>query len=722
MDLSNQDNLGMVGFENELDPLQTINQPEQLFDLTMSDADLIKNVSQELTLDVNHWDQAPWQFQVTDIENINYLLGDQVDFKLLLPHQTKYVDNRLFTGVRAILAYATGQTAKPEIMPSKTDDRYQRIAKNMEVFLYQHALDHQVNLYMRLALRNLISRKRSVVKLRFDEYYGPYGDICTENVDPANIVVDRFAKYRANPRRVYEKMRCSIEEMIAKFPDKEKEILDFYSIIRQTNSQMTRIVTYWECWFSYLEEGSKKEGLCWFIPDSEIILGKMANPNWIKKGSDKAERIANMSYCPLKPYIFMNYWNTGRSFFDETCLLDQAIPMQDVLNKRGRQIVENADYANPRTLIDKAAMDESDAKKFVNKNPKTIALIDTTNSGGNVNNAIATIPSAMLPSYVMEDKFDARAEIDEMLGTPTQFRGANAQGTKNPTLGQDLLVKNQASSLQDDLVAVAAEAWAEYYTALLQMMKVYLPDDYWVMTRGQDGQYAMITLNDTNIDTNVRLTIQTDSTLPLDKTSQRALAIQLAQIPGRIDDLSLFEMLGLPDAEKLADRVQRYNLDRLTYMQSIEQKMFDAEAEADITLVENNQTPAERDDYSEEYLNHWNLFITSNRFQQLPVAMQQKLVGFLQTAANKAATTQSLQDSMLNPAGIIDRPPLPPAPKVTQQIRLNGVIDPNTSSQLAAGGKPQLQQPPPGGAPNPGSPAPGSSQPSPPSVAPPPRT
>ena len=715
-------------FSNSLDPQMSVNEPYEIFNLTLGDEFLIRNVVNSLDKDVNHWEQVPWQLKTTDVENINYILGDQINSSLVLPHQTRYIDNRLFSSVRAILSYATGETAKPEILPSKTDDRYQHIANNMEMTLYQHALDHNVNMYMRLAMRNLITRKRGVLKLRYDEDYGPYGDICTENVDPADIVIDRFAKFNHDPNRIYQRMRCTIEELCDKFPDKQTEILAFFSIIRQTNSQMTRMITYWECWFTYHEAGKKCQGVCWFLPDSDCILGKMQNPNWIYKGSDKQQRIKNMSYEPIKPYVWLNYWNTGRSYIDETCLLDQAIPLQDILNKRGKQIVENADYANPRTLIDKRVMEESDAKKFVNKSAKTIGMVDTTDTGNDISKAILTIPSTMLPSYVLEDKLDARAEIDEMMGTPTQFRGTNTQGTKNPTLGQDLLVKNQASALQDDLVEVSTLAWEKYYGKLLQMMKVFLPNDYWVMTKGTDGEYTMITLNDDNIDTNVRLTIQADSTLPLDKVSQRALAIQLAQMPGRIDDLSLFKMLGLPDAEGLAERVQRFNIDRYTYMQSIEQKMYDSQAETDLTLIIAGQTPDDRDDYSVDYLNHWNLFIASNRFQKLSTGIQQDLVAFLQKVANKAATTQALQDSMLNPAGIIDRPPLPPLPKKTENIRIMGQTDPATATQIATGGSAQPleqtpQNGPPGAGPAPGAAPPaGSSQPSPPKVQPPART
>lgn len=675
--------------ESDLDPNSVINESTEELNLDISDDELVKRVIKTLDDNISHWEQVPWLLSKTDKENINYLLGDQLDEKYLLPHQARYVDNRLHASVRAILAYATGQQAKPELLPSKTDDNHKRIAKSMEGFLYQHALDHEANGEMRLAVKNLISRKRGCIKLRFDEDYGPFGDVCTQNVDPADVVIGKYSVYGKDPEIIYHKQKSSVDELVSDYPDKKDQILQSLGIARGTSSQMSRVVTYWECWFTYWDSNGKEcEGVCWFLPNTDFILDKEPNPNWIYTGSDKNQKIINLTYKPIKPFIWLNYLNTGRSYIDETCLLDQAIPMQNILNKRGRQIVENADYANPRTLIDKRVMEESDAKKFVNKHPKTIGLVNTTETGNDITKAVMQIPGQMLPAFVFEDKIDARTEIDVMMGTPSQFRGEQSQ-TANPTLGQDLLVKNQAAALQDDLVGVVNGGWREYYLKLLQMCTVYLDDDYWVMTKGKDGEYVQISLHSDNLDTNVRIGVQVDSTLPLDKQSQRATAIQLAQIPGRIDNQSLYEMLGLPEPEVLAERTARSVIDPLGYIASLEQKLFNTEAETDIGLVIAGKVPEERDDYSEQYLNHWNLFMTTNKFLQLQPDVQLRLHNFLSSIADKAATSEGLRSAMLNPAGITDSPVNPPAPKV--DVRLLGQLDPGESAQKA--GLPPPAQP-----------------------------
>lgn len=671
---------------DQSDPLAIKNEPYELFNLALPDDKLIRMVVNSLTASVNHWENKPWQLKKTDTQNTQYFLGEQISDTMLLPHSVKYVNNRLFSTTRAILAYITNQLAKPEIIPSKGGEKEKRIARQMQDAIYQHAMNNYVNTKFRMAVKNLIVRKRGVLKLRFDPDAGPFGDIVTESIDPSDIVIDRYARFGEDPNIIYQKQRCTIEELVAKFPDKQKEIYSFYGFKRGVATQLSRIVTYYECWFSYWDSNKKKQGLCWFIPDSTIILGKMDNPNWIDTGDLTKSKIVNLSAAPIKPYVWLNYINTGRSFIDETSIFDQAMPQQDLLNKRGRQIWENADYANPRVLVNGSLMEQSDADKFVNKNPKTIALLNKMEPEANINNAVTQISATMLPSYVVETLYDARNEIDKMMGVNNIFTGEQPKQSSQ-TLGQDMLLKQQATAMQDDLLNVVNTSMGTYYTMLLQMMKVYLPDDYWILTKGQTGEYNSIMMNSDKIDSNVKVSVQPDSTLPLDKESQRQAAIELAKLPGRIDDLSLFEMLGLPDPDKLAERVQRFNIDRYTYMQSIEQGLFDAEADADIEiLIKGTKIPEDRDDYSEDYLNHFNLFLTKNRFAKLAPEVQQRITDFLHQVANKAATTEALKDSMLNPAGIIDRPPIFPLPKREIRFNMKGDVDPQSAALMGQQG------------------------------------
>lgn len=629
--------------------------------LTMDEAELKRNLVTSLEEDRSHWNNAPWKLQETDLNNTAFLLGQQINATDYLKNDVKYVDNRLFTSVRAILSYVTAQLAKPDIVPSKGDEIYLKGARDIGSALYQHSMDDKVDHKVRAAVLNLISRKRGYLKLRWDANAGLNGDIVTEVCNPEDIIIDRYAGYLQNPRKIYHRIRCTIEELCARFPEKKNEIWDAYSINRGVNSQLSKMVEYFECWFTYIEDGKPQEGMCWFIQPKSLILGKQKNPNWVYMKNAKKEKQANVTSIPPKPFVYFNYINTGHSFIDETCLVEQARPQQEMLNRRGRQIWENADYVNGRWVADKNSFSQEDARHLVNKGAKTVAMVDMSQ----VPNPLQNIATAALPSYVENTLYDARNEIDQIMGTPSVFKGS--QPDRQDTLGRDLMVKQQAGAMQDDLVRAISVSMEEYYKIKLQMMRVYYTDEYWFQCKGGDGKYEFILLNGDKIDSNVKVSVQADSTLPLDKEAIRATAMQLWTAGNAIDYRTLMEDLGLPNPDIRAERYLKSNLDPINYLKSIELSQINTEAEADIQLLIADKTPDERDKYDEEYFNYFNGFLTTNRFQKLegedPEAAQ-RVVMFLTAIQHTAMQNLNMQEASLNAAGMIPTPDpqAPPQP------------------------------------------------------------
>lgn len=635
-------------YEQRLSQLNLPDEDYEIFNLEMSDDRLLKMLVDSLHSNRQHWNKAPWKLEETDKDNMRFLLGEQVKKSEFQDEESEFVDNRLFAATRAILSYATGQLAVPELTPSRNDKTHIAMARSMQMALYQHSLDEKVEQKVRAAVLNLIVRKRGFLKQRYDPHAGAYGDIITEVVSPEDIIIDRNAKFMDNPNVIYQRLRCSVDELCVKFPKKEKEIKQSFSIKQGRYTQMSRLVTYFEAWFTYLDtKGVPREGVCWFLPDNNIILDKMPNPNWIYTGDDKEDKQQNVTANPPKPYTSFNYLNLGHSFIDETSLFDQAKPQQIVLNKRGKQILLNADYVNGRWVYSTKALSDEDAARIVNKGPTTMAGVDSED----VNKAIANIQSAQLPPWVYNTMLDARNEIDTMMGTPAVFRGE--QPSSQDTLGRDLMVKQQAGALQDDLVRCVQSGMEGYYKLKLQMMRVYYTDDYWFQAKGGDGKFDFVMLNGDNIDANVRIGVQVDSTLPLDKERIRATAMELAKA-GRIDDLTLFEDLGLPDPEIRAERLMRSRIDPIGYMDSIATSLDNTDAEIDIRMVLADKEPEERDTYDEGYMSYINGFLESNRFEKIKerdAAAAQRLISFITVIQDKANRTANLQ--ALNQSGML---------------------------------------------------------------------
>lgn len=669
---SNENN----AYETTINEVYPQDEQYELFNLSLPDERLIQMLVNSLDKDISYWNQAPWNLQKTDLENVKFFLGDQLSDKENLRYDTSYVDNRLFESVRAILSYATGQLGKPEIIPSKSDPLNLKMARSIEAALYQHSADEKVDQKFRAAVLNLLLRKRSYIKLRFDPNKGMYGDVVTEVCSPEDIIIDRNAKFMDNPNVIYHRITCTVDELCAKFPKKANEIRTIFQIKQGRFTQMSRIVTYFEAWFTYMDaKNLPREGVAWFIHDpQQLILDKMPNPNWIYTGDDKKDKQTNVLFTAPKPFVAFNYLNLGHSYIDETTLFDQAKPLQRLLNKRLRQINENADYVNGRWVASSGAMNQEDAEKFINKGSKTLLLAKTED----VNKSIAVIAPQQYPAWAYQTLEDTRNEIDGIMGTPAIFKGNNPDN--QDTLGRDLLLKQQAGMLQDDLVNCVQAAYGTYYSYKLQMMRVYYTDDYWFQVKGGDGKFDFIMLNGDTLDANVKISVQTDSTLPLDKASIQATATALAKM-NRIDTMTLYEDLGLPDPDLRAERFMMSQLNPMDYMSSIEQGIDSNDAEVDIMLLIANRDPQERDDYDEDYLNYFNEFLTTNKFRLLPPQIQKNMTDFLHIIANKAAASAQLKGTTTNDAGMIEGAPLPP-PRPTISIRAN--TSPQEADQLAS--------------------------------------
>ncbi len=667
------------------------------FDVNVPDDKLHRMIVTSLNEDIAYWNKPPFNLQQADDQNISFWLGDQWDRAPLAKADNFEVDNRLFSGVRAILSYATSRLATPEIVPSSGEDWILAAARNLQMALYQHSVDEGMEAKVRATVLNLITRKRGYIKVRFEPNTGLNGDIVSEVVDPSDVIVDRFARFHSNPNKLYHRIRCTLDELCSRFPDKQNDLYRLFGIKKGVYSQLSRYCTYYETWFTYIDDkGKPREGLATFINDpGDLILYKGPNPNWIYTGNDLKDKATNVLFVPPKPFVTFNYLNLGMSYIDETSLFEQARPMQKLLNKRNKQWHDNIDYTNGRWVAAAEAMSEETATKMVNRGSKTIGLVKTKDAGGDVGKVFKNVASQSLPAEVYQSILDTRNEIDTMLGTPSVFRGG--QPEKQNTATRDLISKQQSGMMQDDLVRAVQSGMQAYYQIKLQLMRTYYTDDYTFQAKGGDGKFQFITITGDGIDPNVKVGVQTDSTLPLDKQMIREVSQQLLAA-NKIDYLTAMQDLGLPNPEIRTERFFKSTMQPFVYLDSVEKGMVNNEAEMDIQQLLGKKAPQERDTYDKDYLDYFNLYVTTNRFQKLqgddPEAAQ-RIIAFLMAIEHTAAQSANLQSNLLDAAGMEDAPPFYP-PKV--DVRLVGSVDPQASANLAGG---SLPVPPSQGGPSP---------------------
>lgn len=650
--------------EDYFDPPSDItDEPYDLFGLDIDDGRLVQMVSKSLDDSIEHWNQWPYNLAQSDKENLRYWLGEQMTDRYVGPDGSTMpnMGNRMMTTTRAVLAYVNSRVANPEVAPSTNEAESKQFARDLGQAMYQHGVDHNLKVKAKKATTNLYIQKRGFLKLRFDPLLGPFGDIAIDHVSPEHIVIDKDAVFGQEPARIWHKQTCTVEELIMKFPKKEAQIKIAFEIGRGIYSQMSRRVTYWECWFTYYgqdkqtdEDGKeytqmvRKEGLCWYLPQGKVILGKMPNPNYVYSGDAAKDRIINFSAFPIKPFIIFNYLNSGKGAIDETSLFEQIKVLQDYYNKRRKQIMENNDNINGRTVVDGGAVNEDDAAKFFSKKYKAILQVNP-GEGKTVQNVVYHIPHNPLPAQSLEEAFDTRNEMDTVAGTPNIFRG---EQSKNNTLGQDERIVEQAGALQDDLAASVDEAMQEYYRKLFQMMKVYYTEDHWFQVRGENGKYDFVVMSSDSMDTNCKVSVEAGSTLPANKQDVRNIAIDAANA-NKIDDLTFWEAMvygKLPDPETIVERTQKQLNDPQAFMQDVETQAFNREAAIDIALITADKEPPVRDEYGQAYLEYFNKFIMGNKFIQLPPEVQETIKIHLAASAATSARTANLQATQLDDA------------------------------------------------------------------------
>lgn len=612
-----------------------------VFDLDMKDEELLSLVKKPIAESESFWNgQKEQNLKKVREQNRKYWLGDQLDddHRVRYDHNSKYMDNRIFVAVETVSSAVSARNPQPEATPAQNTITSRQLAKDVENGLLAYADKYRLNVSVfRPALRHLLVYRLGVVMQRWDPDLGPNGDIRTEYVHPNDILVDKNALPGENPRFIRHTLRATIEELCLKFPEKEREIYKHFGIQRAVSTHLGRTTAYYQVWFTYYKGGKAKEGVMWTLGD-QLVLGKMKNPNWVD--GDKGKTRKNFLDAPVKPYFPLNYLNLGEHWIDDTTALEQAIPLQKSLNVRGAQIEDNADQASGGLVLNSIMISSDDASNLIGDPLEKLMV------SGDVNRAAARLAPALLPNYVMEDKYDARNEVDNIFATQSISRG---EETKNNTLGQDQLLLRQSQGRQEDIVRALDDLADRLYRHTVQMMKVYYTEEHWFAVNGEDGQFDFISLKSDKIEDGLDLKVKSGTSLPLDKAGMQQTAVKLAEI-GLIDPLSLYEDLGIPNARKRVERLLKWKQEEIapgTYMNDLQEEEFNREAFMDIQVLMANKMPKVRDEVGPEYLAYITKFMITGQFRAQKPEIQQKFVEFMTLSHDQARKTLEAMETQL---------------------------------------------------------------------------
>jgi hypothetical protein len=674
-----------------VDPEDSTSDSPVIFDLSMKDGDLLTLIKTPLRDSEAYWNDTVGLAKVRQA-NIDLWLPNHWKDRDVYDYQEDYLyqDPKIFISVETICSIVNSRIAQPNVMPGQDNPISRQVADDLQRVLYSHSEKYRTSDIFRISTRNLLLKRIGLIKLRWDPARGEYGDIVPEFVDPADIVVDKDARWGDVPRFIAQKIRNKTgEELLALFPDAAQKLYELIGVQRRNNkgdlvaykSQLGKKLNIWEVWFRYFDstKGQYGGGLAYVSDNANVILGKMRNPNWNYEDEGDG-KCSNLLDFPAPPFIPINYLNDGSSWIDLTTMVEQAATMQRILDRRGFQIMENAEMSGSGLIFNTQMITVKEIARLSGSPDERIGV------KGDVNKAVTRVAPPPLPNYVIEDKNDARAEIDNIFATHDITRGENSS---SKTLGQDQLQQGQDYTRMDD-IARAVERQAAYYNRyLVQMMKVYYTEEHWFWAAGEDGQFDHVMMKSDMIEDGIDVTIEANSTLPPNKAAQLKFATELAT-PGLIDPLSLYEVGAggtLPSPKKMMERLVQWRTDPMSFVKSTEMDEIDRNAFMDIQVLLRGEMPKERDEYSSEYLHFLNNYMVSSGVfakQEDDIKM-----AFVQWAKHCRDTAQRQLDMMKSQL---------PTPQEMDAANQAAIQQSQTEQALmGGGGQPGAPAPGPGG-------------------------
>lgn len=495
--------------------------------------------------------------------------GRHIDENELYPWQTEYMNPVIFRNIETIIPIAVSRIPAPEALPGNQTDQSKALSLDLEDALEYRAKKEHLRSKIRLAIRHLFLYKLGCIKTVWDPNIGLNGDIRYEVIHPSRIYAFDYTTPDQDSLEFFvELIEESVHVMVKKFPGKKEEIYQLAGI--KDPATEDKKVTYQEVWFTFIgQDGAPQEGVLWRYGGE--ILGKTKHPYWDWGGEDRgmidefgmesdSKVYRNFMDNPSKPYSFFNYLNLGKQLIDDTSLLEQVWVLQKNVNKRGMQITDMADAAQGKDVFSTDGIKDEEIDQITPDPNEDIRV------SGDVRTVHAHIPGVPPPEALFADRNANVADIDNVMGAHSETRGER-RGTETAT-GRSILREGDYGRI-DDLVQEAIENGVDrIYQQSAQLMKRFYTEDHFIKLVGRDGSVTFKTFNRDAIEDGMEVFVQPGSSLPVDKLSKRAEALELSA-GNKIAPDDLFDRLGWDDPVETALKTVVFNTEPAKYAQII---------------------------------------------------------------------------------------------------------------------------------------------------------
>lgn len=570
-----------------------------------------------------HW-RAKYNLETTRKSNNKNYLAKYIDEQLIDErYEEVYVDNRQFVAVRTLLPFLTGRVTAPEVTAANGDDDSQQFAEDFEEALQRHADKQMARAKIRLAVQDVLRGERAgYLKWRYDR---ALDTVVLDHVPAESVTVGKRAKLFEEFDYVRFTLERSVGDLVRMFPDKEKKILELFGVKRGVPSQLEQLKKIEEDWIWADIGGESQLIVGWSYQN--FVFGKMTDPNWDEGGDNLTER-------SMIPLISFNFLNDGSGWIDQTSFIEQAKYSQSNYNKRGQVIAESAKYGGTGVpIFAKGAITQKDVSK-IRFSPIQRVLLDAPD----VNKAFTTWQAANMPAFIIEDKRDLSTSIDNIWGIPDVLRG---EQTDSRTLGQDLLVRDQSEGRQADPIDCIDDAMTRFYLIEAQLMYRYFDEKKFYNYKGNDGKFVSIVVSQADIRKNlgIEINVKAGTSLPIDRAQKRATIMELLK-GNKVSTLVAYKELGIfDDPEEAFKQLIKEQVMPFSVLSDMDSAVKSREAEQDLQAVIAGEDPTDRDDITDDYIQHLTAYLLTNKYHMLEAKdskAARRVDSFVQGVTNQA--------------------------------------------------------------------------------------
>lgn len=496
--------------------------------------------------------------------------------------RSKARDNRLFLATESVITNLTGRPSKPNAIPANETDEAKVISDNLQEFVLDRYKKIKMKKKMRKGLRQLFFSRLVVLKVFWDSAFDNFDE---KPVSPLKIRFTPITALEKEEVEVWmEEIDCSLSEMLDRFEDKKAAILSQTGFNAEEDIYINNPKEkYYEVWIN---------GEWVVYKFRNTILKRELNPYWDWQGIKMLERetaelenkraggqrkrafmarvkgyqgfrskkesqqrfdydtyFYNHFDKPQAPYIFGTVFEEEDKPFGDTSLIEQAIPLQDEIDKRKRQFSDNADMMNGVWKVDTGitGMSKADAQR-AKADPRGIIY------GKGVREGVIRETGKELPSFLKDDMIHSISEVDNIFGTQPTFRGE--KGTQETATGRAIL-REQSYQRLNELIDLVDSLHEQSYNWWLQMMKARYTVKHLIKVIGREKAITTLSLMQDDFDEGIEIGVVPGQILPEDKVYRVDRATEAAKA-GIIDPLSYFEATEWDNPMKQAKRFVMY--------------------------------------------------------------------------------------------------------------------------------------------------------------------